>query len=237
MILIDKLIIGICNTSFFNKSLVAFTKSKFSKKFIKAYSNFYNINEEEILPGQDFQNLRDFFIRKIDLKKRPMGTAKYISPCDGYIVEAGKIHEGVSFRVKGKRVSVKELIQKDEKLGSYQVIYLSPRDYHRFHAIDSNEFISSSKIGDKSIPVNEMGYRMANPFLKNYRLILETKDYYYIPVGATNVNTIEITKNVFEKGDELGYFSFGSTIVILYKNDPGILRTGPIKLGENLIEI
>lgn len=231
-----KLIIKFLNNSFINKIFSKIANSKFSKIFIPIFKKHYKINTEEILQEQEFNTLNDFFARDIDMKFRPMGNAKFISPCDGVITAAGKISNTTTFEVKGKIVDIEKLLNKKVCVKSFVVIYLSPHNYHQFHAIDDNVATDIYSIGDKSIPVNDLGFKMGNPFLKNYRIIMETKDYFYIAVGATNVNSIELSKTNFKKGERIGEFRFGSTIVILFKEEIKNLKTGEIKVRQNLHE-
>lgn len=228
-----KYIVNFFNNKTINKIFYKFVRSNFSKLFIPLYKRIYKIDESIILDDK-FDSLQSFFVRHIDLEKRPLGDGRFVSPCDGFISAAGKISDTTTFKVKGKLVDVNSLICEDKKFKYFQVIYLSPRDYHRFHAIDDNSFYEKKEIGTISIPVNDLGFKMGNPFLENHRIILKSKDYYYIPIGATNVNSIDILKNNFEKGEEIGKFNFGSTIVILYEQVPGESKFGKIKVRENL---
>lgn len=221
------------NNKLVNKIFYKLVRSKFSKFFIPLYKKIYKI-DESIIVDDNFDSLQSFFVRHIDLEKRPIGDGKYVSPCDGFISAAGKLTDDTTFKVKGKIVDVKTLTDEDRRFQYFQVIYLSPSDYHRFHAIDCNQFYEKKELGTISIPVNDLGFEMGNPFLENHRIILKSKDYYYIPIGATNVNSIDILKTDFNKGDEIGKFNFGSTIVILYNKIPGESKLGKIKVRENL---
>jgi phosphatidylserine decarboxylase len=56
-------------------------------------------------------------------------------------------------------------------------------------------------------------------------------------VGALNVNTIEWTLEGDQagKGEEVGYFSFGSTVVLCFEKDTIQMdreKIGPVRLGE-----
>ena len=231
-----KFIIKFLNNNFINKLFNKIVNAKFSKIFIPIFRRHYKINTDEILQPQKFNTLNDYFTRDIDLSKRPMGNAKYISPCDGVVTAAGKISEQKFFNVKGKLVDVDTLLGKSEDVKSFAVIYLSPHNYHQFHAIDDNNAIDIYKIGLKSIPVNNLGFKMGNPFLENYRIIMETDKYFYIAVGATNVNSIELSKTNFKKGERIGEFRFGSTIVLLFKDDVNNIKLGEIKVRESLCD-
>lgn len=219
-----------------NKYIKKFMESKMSKYFVNPYINFFKVNTKEF-KRHYYHSLQDFFTREINLDLRPKSDALYTSPCDGIIVEKGLIKQDTHFFIKGKKVTLKELIgEESNEYQSFQVIYLSPKDYHRFHAIDKNHFISKKEIGNTSIPVNDLGFACGNPFLENHRIILKTEDYAYIPIGATNVNSIKITKTSFDKYDEIGRFEMGSTIVILYKKLLNNLKSGEIKVFESLIK-
>lgn len=230
-----KLLVRFCNLKIINKIFYFLVNTRFSKIFIPAFRRHYKINSQEILQGQKFKSLNDYFARAIDMDYRPMGEGKYISPCDGVITAGGSISPGMTLEVKGKMVDVKTLLERETHVKAFQVIYLSPHNYHRFHAIDDNEAIDKYEIGDKSIPVNDLGFEMGNPFLDNYRVILETKDYFYIAIGATNVNSVKFFKDKFKRGETIGEFRFGSTIVILYKEEIEGLKLGEIKVREDLI--
>lgn len=227
------IIVNFFNNKIINKIFIKFVRSGFSKLFIPLYKRIYKIDESIILDNK-FDSLHSFFVRNIDLEKRPIGDGKFVSPCDGFISAAGKLSDKTTFKVKGKLVDVNSLIKEEKMFKYFQVIYLSPRDYHQFHAIDDNIFYEKKELGTISIPVNDLGFKMGNPFLENHRIILKSKDYYYIPIGATNVNSIDINKTEFKKGEKIGKFNFGSTIVILYEEIPGDSKFGKIKVRENL---
>lgn len=229
----SKKIINFFNNRIVNKVFKNLVETKFSSYFIPLYKKFYKI-DDSLIVDNNFDSLQDFFTRNIDLDKRPLGDGRFVSPCDGFISAAGKIINNTEFKVKGKTVDLKTLIGEEKDFKYYQIIYLSPSDYHRFHAIDTNLFTDKKEIGSMSIPVNDLGFKIGNPFLENYRIVLKTNDYYYVPIGATNVNSIEITNTQFKKGDEIGKFKFGSTIVLLYKDIPGESKFGKIKVRENL---
>lgn len=224
--------IKMCNSSFFQKNLVRFTRSNFSRHFINMYIKKFGINTDELTkdPSQ-YISLNDFFTRDISPDDRPIDENKsvFISPCDGNLSHLGFVSENSKFTIKGKEYSINELLNsKDiERLngGIYCLIYLSPANYHRFHAMADCKLINQYSLGRTSEPVNEIGLKYGNnPIVKNYRIVQELEDmmgnrFYVIYIGAVNVNSIQIHDNDhYSKGEELGYFQFGSSIMILFPN-------------------
>ena len=65
----------------------------------------------------------------------------FISPTDSLITECGKLKNDTALQIKGMEYSVEELLtyycrDNFSKLenGEFMNFYLSPRDYHRYHA-------------------------------------------------------------------------------------------------------
>ncbi len=107
--------------------------------------------------------------------------------------------------------------------GTYGVYYLSPRDYHRVHAPTGGLVRSVTPLEGASYPVNALGVRrIEGLFVRNKRtvFVLDTDDgpVVLVMVGATNVGRITASVNAgerVEKGQELGIFHLGSTVVLL----------------------
>ena len=146
---------------------------------------------------------------------------------------------------------------KNIQVGSYINFYLSPKDYHRYHSPCDLEVQKLIKIPGKLYPVNlKFLYEKDNLFIENERVILECKTkndkiLYLVFVGALNVgaitfkfedslyerkNGIEIinykeNEVVMQKGEELGCFMMGSTIVSISEES---LLTLSIETGDNV---
>lgn len=101
------------------------------------------------------------------------------------------------------------------------VIYLAPGDYHRFHSPADLSIIKQISIPGKCDPVNEAAILSGRcKYEKNGRISVFSKWQEglltMIMVGALNVSRIHITeKSNLSRGDELGYFNLGSTIVMI----------------------
>lgn len=143
----------------------------------------------------------------------------------------------------GERIDTKN----KEKLedGEYLNFYLSPKDYHRYHVPVDMKVTKAVHIPGKLYPVNFKWLRKVTQlFIQNERVVLEcyTKEqklFYMIFVGAlnvgkmsftfdnniqTNVKASQVQEYLYEdlelkKGDELGRFEMGSTIVMFFEKE------------------
>ena len=128
--------------------------------------------------------------------------------------------------------------------GSFVNFYLSPRDYHRYHVPYDMQILKVVHIPGKLYPVNLRFLRKKiDLFIENERVVLECQNmqgklFYIVLVGALNVgkmtlvfeSRIETNKNSYlsvyeyenlwmKKGELLGYFKMGSTVVMLFEKD------------------
>ncbi len=154
--------------------------------------------------------------------------------------------------------------QKLEK-GHYINFYLSPKDYHRYHVPIDMRIAKAVHIPGHLYPVNVTWLRKVEGlFCENERVILEcyTEDaklFYMVFVGALNVGKMCFTfdetiqtnakaslqqcymyDNVWmKKGQELGHFEMGSTIVMLFEKESfktHVSQDAPIRFGMPLGE-
>jgi len=129
--------------------------------------------------------------------------------------------------------------------GSFINFYLSPKDYHRYHVPMDMKVTKVIHIPGLLYPVNfKYLNKIDSLFVKNERVVLECYDnsgriFFMILVGALNVGemtisfepSIETNKdasrlNIYEytnislkRGDELGMFKMGSTVVMIFEKD------------------
>lgn len=220
-------------------------KSALSKKMIPGYINLYDISMQEVSKNRDeFTNLHDFFTRELQTTARPIATQAHAvaSPVDAKIEAFGTITSAQQFTVKGKPYTLTDLLGNEARAqnyagGDYIVFYLSPADYHRIHSPLDAKVVRQYVLGNKSYPVNQMGLTYGKkPLSHNYRLItqLQTQNHKFcdvIKVGATFVNSIVLqnTSANWQKGEEVGYFSFGSTVIMLFEK-------GDIAFNENVVQ-
>ncbi|WP_218944234.1 archaetidylserine decarboxylase [Marinicella rhabdoformis] len=191
-----------------------------------------------------------------------------ISPVDGVISQVGQIKDGRIFQAKGHEFTCKELIasefDEDFRNGSFITIYLSPKDYHRMHAPVTCELKSMRHIPGRLFSVADWTtQKIPRLFARNERLvnILQTQagKVAYVYVGAILVSSMETVcngvitppyasqvtdiipegKTHYNKGDEMGRFNMGSTVILLFPKDsmafePELQAGSPLKMGERM---
>lgn len=233
----------------------AFAKSSASKRFIPRFTKLYRINMEEAeWPLSRYRSLNDFFTRKLKPGARIVDETAdaLVSPVDALITSAGPVTAGTIVNVKGQDYTIEELLNGSPRTAGYMngyhiVLYLSPTDYHRIHSPVSGTVEEREHIPGKVYPVNDFGLRhMIRVLSRNERLVTYMRHdcgkLAVVKVGAMNVSSIQYVqplRDQMKKGEELAYFEFGSTVVLLLEDDtftpledvkPGL----KVKMGERL---
>lgn len=250
--------VELANSPIQSAVLKNFTCSPISRFMIPSFVQYYQINVEEMeKPLAQYKTLHELFTRHLKKEARPidLSPTSIISPVDGTLAYCGRISSDHRFHVKNQWYTLPEMLggfeeAKKYKNGTYMIFYLSPTNYHRIHSPINGAVLNHWILGGKSCPVNDWGVIYGErPFSKNYRHITEL-DYHQkkiaiVKVGALNVNSIEVTNldSTYKKGDEVGYFSFGSTVILLFEEHliepcpyslPHTIQMGE-KIGELLI--
>ena len=234
------------------------------QRAIRIYASHYEIDMKNFEGNLvDYDSLSEFFTRKIDTYVRPLKKDEnaFLSPCDGVVSVLENIHADVATQVKGKTYLVSELVKKElpfEKGFWLATIYLSPRDYHRFHVPVDSTLSAHIHTGWRLFPVNSFGLNNIDKlFIRNERVVAKFKaenfTYFYTAVGATFVGSIKMNftekfsdewvKNdkKYSQNDELGMFEMGSTIVLLIPEEAvektTIAQGEKVRAGEPLFEL
>ncbi|ANE46113.1 phosphatidylserine decarboxylase [Paenibacillus swuensis] len=250
-----RLLTELSSRKFISKLTGGFAQSRASRKLIPKFAQMYGIRIEDAEKAlYEYASLNDFFTRRLKPGLRPLAedTAALISPVDARITGMGVIDNGSLLNVKGQDYTLEELLHfsprsESYKHGFYYVLYLSPTDYHRIHTPVAGEMVETEHIPGKVYPVNEFGLRhMKRVLSRNERLISYIRhnrgEVAVVKVGAMNVSSIKYADpglQEFERGQELAYFQFGSTVVLLTEDgtfDPRTdLQVGDkVKMGEAL---
>ncbi|MGF7047120.1 phosphatidylserine decarboxylase [Paenibacillus sp. DS2015] len=230
-----------------SKIMGRFSHSRVSRHFIPMFIKTYQIPvfeaEKDIL---EYRTLNAFFTRKLKTGMRPIDESEHslTSPVDGLITAMGPISSGTILNVKGQNYTVKELLHHSPHLELYNngyvfVLYLSPTNYHRIHSPVTGIKVESEHIKGRVYPVNDFAMtHMPSVLSRNERLITYIKHEFgeiaVVKVGAMNVSSIQYSDSdvtAWDKGDDLAYFEFGSTVVLLTENG-SFTPSGDLKVGD-----
>ncbi|MEK0316965.1 archaetidylserine decarboxylase [Cohnella sp. 56] len=220
---------------FISRITGSFAKSPLSRRLIPRFAALYRIPVEEAeKPLSDYATLNEFFTRRLAPGRRIVDSTPdaLVSPVDARVAACGPIENGLLLQVKGQDYSLDELLNGSPRTGQYRsgyywVLYLSPTDYHRIHAPCGGEIVETEHIPGRVYPVNERGLTLMRRVLsRNERLITYLRhgggEVAVVKVGALNVSSIKYAEplpRVLERGQELAYFEFGSTVVLLTEDD------------------
>ncbi|MEZ5535602.1 MAG: archaetidylserine decarboxylase [Thiolinea sp.] len=185
---------------------------------------------------------------KPELRPVAGGSDVLVSPVDGTISQFGKIEQGRIFQAKGHEYSALELLGGDEERaapfmnGQFMTIYLSPRDYHRIHMPLSGELLEQVYVPGRLFSVaGHTARTVPRLFARNERVVaifdtdfgrlamvlvgainvaaIETVwDGLITPPNGTQIRTWNYTGLSLEKGEEMGRFNMGSTVILLLES-------------------
>jgi phosphatidylserine decarboxylase len=185
-----------------------------------------------------------------------------VSPVDGIIGPFGNIKDGRLIQAKGLDYSLAQLLDDPEKSrffqnGQFITIYLAPYHYHRIHAMVGGKISKGAYIPGALWTVSPIGVN----YVKNLFAINERLNTYIdtpkgpcvlIKVGATVVGKIKVKyssvesnlanaqrqeirlENPYkvEKGDEVGRFELGSTVICIFP--PQSIQWENIRSGQDI---
>ncbi|MCP4035595.1 MAG: phosphatidylserine decarboxylase [bacterium] len=160
-------------------------------------------------PVESFVCFQDFFTRALVPGARPIDLAPdaIVSPCDGAWGESGIVEHGQLLQVKGRTYSLAALLgsESDAKIfegGCYATLYLSPADYHRFHAPCDAEVSRVRYLPGSLWPVNRAGLAGIDAlFAQNERICAfmdvaadaRHEGLAVVAVGATMVGKVRLS--------------------------------------------
>ena len=191
-----------------------------------------------------------------------------VSPCDAIIGAFGKVVDTELFQIKGAPYSLLDLLGDPalvdaHRNGRFITLRLTSSMYHRFHAPHDCRIERVTFIHGDVWNVNPIALkRVERLFCKNERAVLQTRlttgeALTLVPVAAILVasirlHCIDVTLNaqtrgptVFpcdasvRKGEELGWFEHGSTIIVLAPEDfefcDNVVESARVKAGQPLM--
>ncbi|WP_457749179.1 phosphatidylserine decarboxylase [Sulfurimonas sp.] len=245
-------------TSAISQTFGKFANKEFPHWFQKivnySYVKLMGLDMSEFHDPGTYKSLNALFTRKLkEPRKFSLNGEDFISPCDALITQCGKLIKDYALQIKGMRYKTDDFLgknfTKEEKEyvhnGDFINLYLSPKDYHRYHIPMNLQVLKAVHIPGKFYPVNIPSLKKRiNLFIENERVVLlcqtqEGKKFYIILVSALNVGVMKISfepriqtnasvkneqvyqfENLYlDKGDDFGCFEMGSTIVILAQKE------------------
>jgi phosphatidylserine decarboxylase len=194
-----------------------------------------------------------------------------VSPCDAIIGACGTIAGTTLYQIKGFPYTLADLfcdpaLADAHRNGRYVTLRLTPSMYHRFHAPHDCRVDQVTYISGDTWNVNPIALRrIERLFCRNERALLRTKlaagghTITLVPVAAVLVAGIRLHfvdvmlslahrgRNVmacdasFRKGDELGWFEHGSTIIVFapesFSLHEDVREGATIRVGQPLMRL
>lgn len=198
----------------------------------------------------------------------PTDPACVVAPADGRLSEHGTLQAGQLLQAKGRHYSAAALLAASGAdaftAGNFLTVYLAPRDYHRVHAPFDGVLEEVTYVPGRLFSVSDRAARVVPElFAHNERVILRGSvrggEFALVMVGAMMVASVSLTAfaieetcrarrlarlrlpspQAFRRGDELGRFNLGSTVVLLlstglvsWRSD--LVAGAPLKMGAAL---
>lgn len=207
-----------------------------SCKKIPEFIKFFELDMSEFEREniEDYKSFNDFFIREIKSDRRPLAEpdddSVIVSGADCRLMVFNSLQETTDLWIKGEEFSFEKLLGHDKELtetfrnGVLANFRLCPQDYHRFHTPVSGTIGKITKLPGTTYSVEPCDIKSDIDVLgENEReiIIIDAGKYgkvAFVAIGAKKVGlvtTLVKEGSRVKKGDELGYFSFGGSDVVL----------------------
>jgi phosphatidylserine decarboxylase len=219
-------------------------------------------------PSPGYASFNQFFTRPLRPGARPIDgeATSIVAPSDGLLRSIDPIERDTTITAKGHAYTVGELLADEDAAeafvgGHATTIYLHPRDYHRVHTPCDARVRGVTLVPGRLLPVTAASLeRVPRLFAVNERLIhLLDTDFgpmavvmiaafgvghmscAYHPVDAhpRAVQHIALDPPAeLRKGDELGTFHLGSTVVLLTRRGaaPAVpAAAASVRMGQALL--
>ncbi len=192
------------------------------------------------------------------------------SPCDAIVGACGTVRLGSVLQAKGFPYSLRDLLGRAERAlpyegGSYVTLRLTSAMYHRFHAPYDARVEHVSYLSGDTWNVNPIALRRVQQlFCRNERAVIRLRlssgdPLTLVPVAAILVASIRLhcldlllhlrwpgphelpCQAKVQKGQEMGWFEHGSTIIVLappgFELARGVHEGQPIRMGQALLRL
>lgn len=227
-----------------------------------------DMSEAHVEALEDYETFNAFFTRALKHGARVVDAdaRSLVAPCDGDLTQFGTLERGRLLQAKGLHYAVDELLGEAEvpagfEDGRFATLYLAPRHYHRVHAPFAGRLVMTRYIPGTRFSVNRATAGVIEHlFCRNERVVTAFETAfgaaYVVLVGALNVSSIstaalgEIASGRprewrhdpaidVAKGDELGRFNLGSTVIVVLpagvlEFEAGLADGTAMRMGEPL---
>jgi phosphatidylserine decarboxylase len=192
-----------------------------------------------------------------------------VSPCDGIVGACGTVQDTTCLQAKGFTYTLDDLLVDPDlartyRHGTYVTLRLTPAMYHRFHAPHDCEIDGVTYVAGDTWNVHPATLRrVPRVFCRNERAVVplrfSTGDraVTLVAVAAVLVASIRFTfldvpldlahrglarlpcRARLRKGEEMGHFHHGSTIIVLARKgivlDAGVREGAVMRMGRTLL--
>ena len=193
------------------------------------------------------------------------------SPVDGRVSESGVIQRDALLQAKGREYSLSNLLADQDwaanfENGSFATIYLAPYNYHRIHLPLDARLLETVFVPGRLFSVNAVTARLVPGLFARNERVLTLFDsaagrFALVLVGALNVGSmatvwagditparrravtrLPATPWQGAKGEELGRFNMGSTVILLFQPgravwDARLVAGATVRLGERIGQV
>jgi phosphatidylserine decarboxylase len=194
-----------------------------------------------------------------------------VSPCDGIVGALGSVLEGQALQIKGFAYQIHDLLcdaalAEAYRGGTYVTLRLTSAMYHHFHAPHDCRVELVTYIAGDTWNVNPIALRrIENLFCKNERAVIQTR----LDLGGHRVTLVAVAAILvagirlmfvdtlsslreagprtmrcdaaLRKGEEMGWFEHGSTIVLFAPSEFGlddkVREGGLVRAGQALMRV
>jgi len=226
-----------------------FARTRLSRTITGWFVRAYGLNMDEAEHPQDhYPTLASLFTRRLKPGARPIaqGQNELASPCDAAVAFVGTTENGAFDVAPGRPLTLSALLgERVEGERDVCVLYLSPKDYHRVHVPREGHVARYRYLPGTLWPVFPGAVARVNElFARNERIAIyldtDVGCMGVVMVGAFGVGRMSLAfddlvtntgRSGYEtdlqpappvkRGDDLGVFHLGSTVVLV--TAPGLL--------------
>lgn len=195
-----------------------------SSKKILDFINTYaiNISEYRVYP---WNNMNEFLYRKLINYPKCSNKKHLYSPVEGLL----KIIDEDNFYIKGNKFNFISLVNQKINFNHALLFRMIPSYYHRIHCPYRLKLNNIKRIPGDLYSIRPNTIINNNALINNERYVLTFSDghdfnLYMVLIGSIFIGSIKINERKlnkwFEPGEEVGYFKFGgSSVVLLLEKD------------------